>query len=125
MRSVPLKYNYEFSRVYKRGKFSTGRYVTVHCYKRPAGLKHNLTPVSPDIIRVGFCANKKQLGAVGRNRARRLMRESYRLIEDGIPVGIDLIFTLRSSDGIPTFQEISGDMVLNLKRLGCLDRGGL
>ena len=120
MQSVPLKYNYEFSRVYKRGKFSTGRFVTVHCYKRPAGLKHNLTPISPDIIRVGFCANKKQLGAVGRNRARRLMRESYRLIESGIPTGIDLIFTLRSTSTVPTFEEISRDMVLNLTRLGCL-----
>ena len=120
MQSVPLRYNYEFSRVYKRGRFSTGRFVTVHCYKRPAGLKHNLTPVPSDIIRVGFCANKKQLGAVGRNRARRLMRESYRLIEGGIPLGIDLIFTLRSLDEVPTFEEISKDMVLNLTRLGCL-----
>ena len=120
MRSVPLKYNYEFSRVYKRGRFSTGRYLTVHCFNRPAGLRHNLTPVSPDIVRVGFCANKKQLGAVGRNRARRLMRESYRLIEDGIPFGNDLIFTLRSSDKVPTFDEISKDMVSNLIRLGLI-----
>ena len=120
MRSVPLKYNYEFSRVYKRGNFCTGRYLTVHCFNRPAGLRHNLTPVPRDLIRVGFCANKKQLGAVGRNRARRLMRESYRLIEDGIPTGNDLIFTLRNTDKVPTFDEISKDMVSDLIRLGLL-----
>ena len=120
MKSVPLKYNYEFSRVYKRGRFSTGRYLTVHCFRRPAGLKHNLTPIPQDITRVGFCVNKKQLGAVGRNRARRLMRESYRLMEDGIPFGFDLIFTLRNLEEIPTFDEISKDMVLNLTRLGLL-----
>ena len=120
MQSVPLKYNYEFSRVYNRGKFSTGRFLTVHCYKRPAGLKHNLTRISPELIRVGFCANKKQLGAARRNRARRLMRESYRLIEDGIPVGNDLIFTLRNTDKVPTFDEISKDMISDLIRLGLL-----
>ncbi len=120
VQSVPLRFNYEFSRVYKRGKFSTGRYLTVHCYRRPAGLKHNLTRIPEDLIRVGFCANKKQLGAVGRNRARRLMRESYRLIESGIPFGNDLVFTLRNTDEVPSFQEISKDMVLNLTRLGLL-----
>ena len=120
MRSVPLKYNYEFSRVYKRGNFCIGRYLTVHCFNRPAGLRHNLTPVPHDLIRVGFCANKKQLGAVGRNRARRLMRESYRFIEDGIPVGNDLIFTLRNTDKVPTFDEISKDMISDLIRLGLL-----
>lgn len=70
---------------------------------------------------MGFCANKKQLGAVGRNRARRLMRESYRLIESGIPFGNDLVFTLRNTDEVPSFQEISKDMVLNLTRLGLLN----
>ena len=123
VQSVPLRFNYEFSRVYKRGKFSTGRYLTVHCYRRPAGLKHNLTRIPEDLIRVGFCANKKQLGAVGRNRARRLMRESYRLIENGIPFGNDLVFTLRNTDEVPSFQEISKDMVLNLTRLGLLKDG--
>lgn len=123
MQSVPLKYNYEFSRVYNRGKFSTGRFLTVHCYKRPAGLKHNLTRISPELIRVGFCANKKQLGAARRNRARRLMRESYRLIEGGIPLGIDLVFTLRGLEEVPSFEEISKDMVLNLTRLGLLKDG--
>jgi len=122
LRSIPLKYNYEFSRVYKRGKFSTGQYLTVHCFRRPAGIRHNLTVIPSDINRVGFCANKKQLGAVGRNRARRLMRESYRLVESGIPLGNDLIFTLRNRDEVPTFDEISKDMVLNLTRLGLLGR---
>ena len=121
MRSIPLKYNYEFSRVYKRGRFSTGKFLTVHCFKRPAGLRHNLKTIPTDINRVGFCANKKQLGAVSRNRVRRLMRESYRLAESGIPLGNDLIFTLRNLDEVPTFDEISKDMVLNLTRLGLLE----
>ena len=70
--------------------------------------------------RVGFCANKKQLGAVGRNRARRLMREAYRLMEDRIPDGNDLVFTLRSSASVPEYSVIEREMETNLTRLGLL-----
>jgi len=121
VKSQPLKFNYEFSRVYKRGRFATGKYLTVHCFKRYKGLKHNETVIPMDIKRVGFCANKKHLGAVGRNKARRLMRESYRLIEDLIPDGNDLVFTLKTQDKVPEYELIASEMnrlLTSLRLLG-------
>lgn len=120
MKSQPLKFNYEFSRVYKRGSFATCKHLSLHVFKRYKGLKHNETVIPFDMKRVGFCANKKQLGAVGRNRARRLMREAYRLMEDRIPDGNDLVFTLRSSASVPEYSVIEKEMETNLTRLGLL-----
>ena len=118
MKSVTLKFNYEFSRVYKRGAFFTGKYLSIHSFRRFPGIKHNLTPIPANIVRVGFCANKKQLGAVGRNRARRLMRESYRRLEYLIPEGYDLVFTLKTKSEVPSYHDIERDMIKGLKSLG-------
>ncbi len=121
MKPTMLRFNYEFSRVYKRGSFAIGRYLTIHCFKRYSGLKHNNTRIPTDINRLGFCANKKQLGAVGRNKARRLMREAYRSLARFIPVGYDIVFTLRSSDELPSYQQIADEMGKLLKKLNLLD----
>ncbi len=117
MNSVPLRFNYEFSRVYRHGSFATGRYLTVHCFRRRKGLKHNMTVIPQDLMRVGFCANKKQLGAVGRNRARRLMREAFRRLEPTIKPGNDIVFTLRPSEMLPSYSEIAHEMEVLLGRL--------
>lgn len=121
MKPVMLRFNYEFSRVYKRGSFAIGKYLTIHCFKRYAGLKHNNTKIPTDINRLGFCANKKQLGAVERNRARRLLREAYRSLADRIPEGYDIVFTLRPLDELPTYQQLSEEMKKLLIKLHIFD----
>ncbi len=108
--SQPLRFNYEFSRVYKRGRILSGKHVVVHYFKRPKGICHNTTPIPPNINRVGFSGNRRIKGAVKRNRSRRLLRESYRLFAKDLPVGYDFIVMMRYSDPLPTFAEVDGDM---------------
>jgi len=108
--SHPLRFNYEFSRVYKRGKLLSGKFVVVHYFKRPNGLRHNTTAISPLINRVGFSGNRRIKGAVRRNRSRRLLRESYRLLQKDLPVGYDFIIMMRYADPLPTFAEVDEDM---------------
>ena len=108
--SQPLRFNYEFSRVYKRGKPLSGRYIVVHFFKRPKGICHNTTPIPPDINRVGFTGNRRIKGAVRRNRAKRLLRESYRLLKDGLPGGYDFIVMMRYADPLPSFIDTYEDM---------------
>ncbi len=93
--------------------------------KRREGTTQSGYKVDPTLRRTGFCANKKELGAVGRNRARRLMREAYRLLEDKLPQGYDYVFTLKAKGGIPDFHELSTDMGKCLMKLDLLEGSSL
>ena len=121
MKSVALRFNFEFNRVYRYGRFATGRYLSVHVLKRREGTTQSGYKVDPVLRRTGFCANKKEHGAVGRNHARRLMREAYRIYEDKLPQGYDYVFTLKAKGGVPEFSELSADMGKCLVRLDLLD----
>ena len=123
MKALPLRFNYEFSRVYRRASFATGRHMTIHVFRRPKGLKHNNTRIPEDLLRVGFCASKKQMGAVGRNKARRLMREAYRHLEPRIREGNDIVITLKSVDELPSYALISAEMEVLMSRLKVFKTG--
>jgi ribonuclease P protein component len=115
-----LRFNYEFSRVYNRGVFASGKHVVVHCFKRPKNLRHNLISIRKDINRAGFTGSRKIRGAVRRNRARRLLRESFRRIESDLIVGYDLVIMVKYAEPLPSFQEVDTDLKRLMKRLSLL-----
>ncbi|MBQ7627643.1 MAG: ribonuclease P protein component [Clostridiales bacterium] len=117
MKPEALRFNFEFSRVYRCGKFATGRYTTVHVLRRRKGVRQSCRTVDPEVIRPGFCANKRELGAVGRNRARRLLREAFRTYESNLPKGIDIVFTYRGGKDIPPYRVLLSDLDSCLARL--------
>ena len=108
-RTVPLRMNYEFSRVYKRGHFLTGSLVVVHYLKRKNQDGQN---------RLGVTVSRGVSGSVHRNRVKRLLRESYRLQEDQLCLGYDLIITGRQRDPMPTFAQIDRELGRILRRTG-------
>lgn len=103
----PLRLNYEFSRVYQRGRYLAGRYVVLHYIRRPG---------RPN--RLGVTASRKIKGSVHRNRIKRLLRESFRQIEGQLAAGYDLILVGRDTPDRPDFRTVSGEVSRLLNKAG-------
>ena len=81
-----LRKKSDFSKIYNKGKSVGDRYVVLF-YK-----KNNLQS-----NRIAFLASKKVGNSVRRNRARRLMKESFRLLDIDFPLGYDFIIIARNT----------------------------
>ncbi len=79
-----LKKNYEFRRIYSKGKSVVTPYLVV--YSRRNGTDHN---------RTGYTVSTKLGKAVVRNRIRRRLREIYRLNAAKLKCGYDIIIVAR------------------------------
>ena len=76
----------DFDAVYRFGKSQGSRYVVLFYRENKLGYS-----------RISYLASKKVGNSVKRNRARRLMREAFRLSGQVISPGYDLIFIARST----------------------------
>ena len=106
----PIKLNKDFRRLYRNGKSEAGGFVVVYMKPNKRGCN-----------RVGFTVSKQLGNAVMRNRTKRLMRESYRLMEDRLNIGYDMIIVARNRAADKTYDQISKDMRFVLYTLGILN----
>jgi ribonuclease P protein component len=104
--TVRIKKNNEFARVYRKGNYKPGNFLVLYILKNRFGIN-----------RIGITASKKVGNSVKRNRIRRLISENYRLKEESIKKGYDIVFLARSSDEEPDFYKIEKEMVFLLKKL--------
>ena len=75
----------DFARVYDRKQRAGDGHLLVFAALNP----------ETDRTRIGFSISKKQGNSVKRHRLRRLLREAYRLSQNEIPEGLDLILIPR------------------------------
>ena len=80
-----LKLNKEFKRLYYRGRCIPCRTVVVYMQKNKLGY-----------CRLGLTCGKTVGKAVARNRAKRLMRESFRALLPKISGGYDIVIVART-----------------------------
>ena len=90
-----LKKNYEFRRLYDKGRSAATAYLVVYCRKN--GSTQN---------RVGFTVSTKLGGAVVRNRVRRRLREVFRLNDSRVKQGYDFILVARTRAVTSSFEEL-------------------
>ena len=95
MQAVTLNQNREFRRVYARGKSKVDRLLVTYLLNN----KHGRS-------RIGFTATKKVGKACKRNRARRVIREAYRILEPQLEQGYDIVFVARSATSEVKMQEV-------------------
>ena len=82
--SVSIKKNHEFRRLYSKGKSAATPLMVVYCRKTGRGYN-----------RLGITVSTKLGKAVVRNKLRRRIREIYRLREDKLRLGLDIVIVVR------------------------------
>ena len=104
-----LRKNSDFSDIYKKGKSVGDKYVVL--FYRMNRLGYN---------RTGFLASKKVVNSVKRNRAKRLMKESYRNICDKLPIGYDFIIIARNTISGKGCADVEKSLYSAFKRTGVI-----
>ncbi len=105
--SVSLKNNYEFRRLYAKGKCAASSYAAVYCRKnRSRGNK------------LGITVSTKIGNAVKRNRIRRRYKEIYRLNEEKLAPGYDIVIVARRKSRYSCYHELESDFLRLCGKLG-------
>jgi len=101
-----LTKNYEFRRLYNKGKTAASKCVAVYCMRN-----------YKDINRLGITVSTKLGGAVERNRIRRRLKEIYRLNEYTLCVGYDIVIVARQRCRYASWNELESSTLSLFKKL--------
>ena len=104
-----LKKNYEFKNVLSNGKYYSGKRIE-------AFIKYNNSNISNNFL--GIAISSKIAKAVRRNKIKRLIRESYKNLENNINTSNSIIFLWKKNVKIEeaTYKNIMEDMKNIIKK---------
>lgn len=108
-----LKLNYEFHRLYSKGKSAVTPFLVV--YARRSKRQGN---------RIGYTVSNKLGHAVVRNRIRRRLREIYRLHEGEFLRGTDLVIVARARAASADYRQLEHALLSACGKLGLLTESG-
>ena len=108
-----IKENREFQRIYRKGRYAVSKSLAV--YMQPNSLQKN---------RIGITASKKYGNSVRRNRIRRLIKESWLLLQDKLVLGYDFVIVARKPENVenPVLLLVHKEMIYLMKKLNVLNR---
>ena len=104
-----LTKNYEYQRVYGRGRYASSRTLVVYVLPNRVGTR-----------RVGITTSRKVGKSVVRNRIRRLIRENMRSLYPSLPDGRDIVIVARRADGSASCASVGRELRALFVRLGLL-----
>jgi len=109
-RNSRVTQNRDFLRIRQQGERLAQGCLIANWNKLPEGAKPKL----------GVVTSRKIGGAVQRTRARRLLRESFRLHQHEFAGPIELILVARNSIAGKKFADVEKDFLTTLRRAGLL-----
>lgn len=98
--SESLKKNRDFQSVYRRGKSYGNKYLVMY-----------LLPNQTENNRIGISVSKKVGNSIVRHHLTRLIRESYRLHEENVQRGYDMVVVARTAAKDRTYHEIESALI--------------
>ena len=110
-KAVTIKENRTFRRIYSKGKSAVTPFLVLYC--RPNGLDHN---------RLGVTVSTKLGCAVVRNRARRRLREVFRLAQPDMKQGWDVILVARGRAVGGPYKKLTAAFYKACAQLGLLKK---
>lgn len=110
-KAVTIKENRTFRRIYSKGKSVVTPFLVLYC--RPNSLDRN---------RLGVTVSTKLGGAVVRNRARRRLREVFRLAQPEMKQGYDVILVARGRTVNGPYKKLTAAFYKGCGQLGLLKK---
>jgi ribonuclease P protein component len=109
-RAMRIKQGRDFSRTRQEGQRLVYGCMIANWRRLPAESSH----------RLGLVTSGKIGNAVVRNRARRLLREAFRLHQYELSQPVDLVLVARNSIAEKGFVEVEKDFLTILRKAGLL-----
>ena len=109
-RAMRIKQGRDFSRVRQEGQRLVYGCLIANWRKLPTDA----------ISRLGVVTSGKLGNAIIRNRARRLLREAFRVHQHDLTQPIDLVFVARASIIGKPFADVEKDVLTTLRKAGLL-----
>lgn len=107
---LTLKENWDFSRLYRRGKSYVAPSLVIYALKNKT-----------NNLRYGITTGKKIGNAVKRSRSRRIIRAAFSQIYPSLKTGYDFIFVARTKTPYLKSTDIQKDMEKLFLKAGLLE----
>ncbi len=123
MKQIAICENHLYQKAYARGRRAAAKTICVYILgDKKARALRAAHPMKQTVNRVGISASKKIGGAVARNRAKRVIREAYRLTDAqiGIKKGYLVVITARHAATVSKMQDVLRDLQYCLRKLDML-----
>jgi ribonuclease P protein component len=113
-----LKHGSQFRHAYEHGRKFIGRLFVLYVVDDPP---QRPMATGPAVRAVGVVTSRKVGNAVTRNRARRLLREAYRLNKQKLKNNLQMVMVARSAMNGRRLQDVEAELLRMFRVAGILN----